>query len=67
MTAQSTDFKYNVGDKVLFKTWSGGIKKGRIIGRRQDPLGKYYAIKTLFTKDEVNAFNIYGLIGHEGE
>lgn len=61
------DFKYKVGDKVLFKTRWGGVKKGRIIGRRQDMLGRYYAIKTLFTKDEVNAFNIYGLIGHKGE
>lgn len=61
------DFKYKVGDKVLFKTWWGGVKKGRIIGRRQDMLGRYYAIKTLFTKTEISAFNIYGLIGHEGE
>ena len=61
------DFKYKVGDKVLFKTWWGGVKKGRIIGRRQDFKGKYYAIKTLFTKAEINALEIYSLIGHKGE
>ena len=61
------DFKYKVGDKVLFKAWWGGVKKGRVIGRRRDFLGEYYAIKTLFTMADINAFDIYGLIGHKGE
>lgn len=61
------DFRYKVGDKVLFKTRWGGVKKGRIIARRKDFVGTYYAIKTLFTKAEINAFDIYGLIGHKGE
>lgn len=61
------DFKYKVGDKVLFKTWWGGVKKGRIIGRRRDALCRYYAIKTLFTKDDIFEFDIYGLINHKGE
>lgn len=66
MNKKDNDFKYKVGDKVLFNDL-GKVKKGRIIGRRRDVLGRYYAIKTLFTKIEINAFNIYGLIGHEGE
>ncbi len=59
-------FKYKVGDKVLFKDL-GRVKKGRIIGRRRDAVWKYYAIKTLFTKDDIVEFNIYGLINHKGE
>ena len=59
------DFKYKVGDKVLFVDYLGRVKKGKIIGRRRDMIGRFYAIKTLFTKDDINAFNIYGLIDHK--
>lgn len=61
------DFKYKVGDKVLFKDYLGRIKKGRIIGRRQGAALRYYAIKTLLTKNEIIEFEIYCLINHKGE
>lgn len=67
MNKKDNDFKYKVGDKVLFKDYLGRIKKGRTIGRRRDAVLRYYAIKTLFTKDDIFEFDIYGLINHKGE
>ena len=61
------DFKYKVGDKVLFKDFLGRVKRGMIIGRRRDALCRYYAIKTLFTKDDIFEFDIYDFINHKGE
>ena len=59
MKTKRINFKYKVGDKVLFND-HGRVKKGRIIGRRRDAVLRYYAIKTLFTKYNVIEFNIYG-------
>lgn len=75
MQVNDDNFMYHIGDKVLFKNWIGEVKKGKIIGRRAELWGsdiwgnhiiRYYAIKTLFSKDDIKEDNIYGLVVRKG-
>ena len=70
MQDNDDNFMYHIGDKVLFKNWIGEVKKGKIIGCRAELWGnhisRYYAIKTLFSKDDIKEDNIYGLVVRKG-